>query len=330
MQSSVSIRVVDNCEQQRMAPEKIENYIESGLTTGAISTRRWYERLAAILGASTRRDRVLELIGELIERLGADSTLILRFAAHSAPQLIYGNYPSEERVEKIREYLSGHYALDPFYLRITDCAKVGVMSLREVIEESFDSSEYYRAHYRRAGLIDEICFCCRDGEGGHLTLSMSRAAGKERYSEDELEAARRISPIVTRLLMDGWQEVIESHPTAMDISTMDQHRLIENARVNFGRSILTRREYEILQFLLQGKSIAFISRALNISINTTRVHRKNIYAKLNIRSGSEVFTLFLDVVSKTDYIADRDPLIEYQGAHTASRVRPLLWLAAQR
>jgi DNA-binding CsgD family transcriptional regulator len=204
------------------------------------------------------------------------------------------------------------------------------MSLREVIEESFSSSEYYRVHYRRAGLIDEICFCCRDGEGGHLTLSMSRAAGKERYSENELDAARRISPIVTRLLVDSWRELVESDPASIDISTMDQHRLIENARVNFGRSILTRREYEILQFLLQGKSIAFISRVLSISINTTRVHRKNIYAKLNIRSGSEVFTLFLDVVSKTDYIADRDPLIEYQGAHAARGAKPSMWLAAQR
>ena len=314
------LSMVDNCEKQNMAA----NRIESGLTKETISTRQWYERLAEIIGATSKREGMLELIGELIERLDVDSTLILRFAAQSAPQLIYASYQSDERVEKVREYLSGHYALDPFYLRIGECGELAMMSLREVIEESFSSSEYYRVHYRQAGLIDEICFCCCDGEGGHLALSMSRAAGKERYSDKELDGARRISPIVKRLLADSWHEIADDDQTFVDPFRMDQHRLIENARINFGRSILTRREYEILQLLLRGKSIAFISRSLGISINTTRVHRKNIYAKLNIRSGSEVFTLFLDVVSKTDYVANRDPLIEYQGPRDAAAVRHAL------
>ena len=280
-----------------------------GFSKEVIASHGWYERLATILRASSKDKGMLELIGELTERLSVDSTLILRFPNNSAPQLIYGKYRSKERKTKIEEYMSGHYALDPFYLRIDECNEAGMMSLREIIEESFGSSEYYKVHYRSAGLIDEICFCC-DDEGGYVTLSLSRAAGKERYSEKELEAARRISPVVKVLLAAGWQEL--SSGEHLGEAKEDQHRLIENARINFGRSILTNREYEILQLLLRGKSIAFISRALGIAINTTRVHRKNIYAKLNIRSGSEIFTLFLDVVSKTKYVPNRDPFIQYQ------------------
>jgi len=288
------------------------NRTGGGFSKEAIASHGWYERLATILQASSKGKGTLELIAELTERLSVDSTLILRFPSNSAPQLIYGKYRSKERRTKIEEYMSGHYALDPFYLRIDECNEAGVMSLREMIEESFGSSEYYKVHYRSAGLIDEICFCCDDDEGGYVTLSLSRAAGKDRYSEKEIEAARRVSPIVKVLLATGWRELSSGDQLSPGEAKEDQHRLIENARINFGRSILTNREYEILQLLLRGKSIAFISRALGIAINTTRVHRKNIYAKLNIRSGSEIFTLFLDVVSKTEYVPNRDPFIQYQ------------------
>ncbi len=55
---------------------------------------------------------------------------------------------------------------------------------------------------------------------------------------------------------------------------------------------LTRREEEILQLLVRGRSTARIADALCITPATTRTHLRNIYAKLDVHSQQEVLDLF--------------------------------------
>lgn len=54
---------------------------------------------------------------------------------------------------------------------------------------------------------------------------------------------------------------------------------------------LTQREREILGYLLQARSLPYISEALFISEGTTRTHTRNIYRKLNIHSKQELISL---------------------------------------
>jgi DNA-binding CsgD family transcriptional regulator len=64
---------------------------------------------------------------------------------------------------------------------------------------------------------------------------------------------------------------------------------------------LTKREAEITAFILQGHSSLSISLILNISTETVKVHRKNIYRKLRISSQAELFmklSMALKVASK--------------------------------
>jgi hypothetical protein len=120
--------------------------------------------------------------------------LILRYPKGAAPQLLYGRTDHTHRANKIDDYLLGHYVLDPFYGRAEYCSDQGLSSLRDVIEEDFAASEYYKTHYQASGLIGEMCFCCVDGAGGHLNLSLSRAVGRSHFTPAELEAARAIAP----------------------------------------------------------------------------------------------------------------------------------------
>ena len=55
---------------------------------------------------------------------------------------------------------------------------------------------------------------------------------------------------------------------------------------------LTKREKEILQFLIDGKSYKHIADICNISLQTLFTHTKNIYNKLNIHSRSEIAARF--------------------------------------
>lgn len=53
---------------------------------------------------------------------------------------------------------------------------------------------------------------------------------------------------------------------------------------------LTKREKEIVQLVLQGKTSLTIAQELNLSIKTVETHRKNIYQKLDIHSLPELLT----------------------------------------
>lgn len=59
---------------------------------------------------------------------------------------------------------------------------------------------------------------------------------------------------------------------------------------------LTRREKQILESLLQGKSNEDIAYQLNISENTIRTHISNIYKKVGVKNKSEIFLKLRDMV----------------------------------
>jgi DNA-binding CsgD family transcriptional regulator len=282
-----------------------------GFSKGVIASSGWYAKLADLCGGSFTAAAMIGLADELVQRLSVDSILILRYPTEAAPQLLYGRTDHAHRANKIDDYLLGHYVLDPFYVRAEYCSNQGFISLRDVIEEDFASSEYYKTHYQVAGLIDEVCFCCGDGQGGHLNLSLSRTIGRNHFTSAELEAARAVAPLVTAALRTTWRALSQDVSVREDPRS-EHHLYIENARQNFGRSVLTDREFEILQHLLYGKSVDFIARRLDIAASTVKVHRKHIYSKLNINSQAEIVTLLLEVVGSTKYEPGRDPLAVYQ------------------
>lgn len=55
---------------------------------------------------------------------------------------------------------------------------------------------------------------------------------------------------------------------------------------------LTRREEEILQLLVRGRTAARVAEALCISVATARTHQRNIYAKLGVHNQQDILDLF--------------------------------------
>jgi ATP/maltotriose-dependent transcriptional regulator MalT len=55
---------------------------------------------------------------------------------------------------------------------------------------------------------------------------------------------------------------------------------------------ITTREKDVLKLLLSGFSNKEIAGKLSLSAETIKVHRRNIYAKLNIKSQPELFARF--------------------------------------
>ncbi|WBX85189.1 helix-turn-helix transcriptional regulator [Sphingosinicella microcystinivorans] len=278
-----------------------------------LGTREWYDELTHIFSAQAKAGVALAFIDALYENLKIDSALVLHFPKDEGPRLIFSKIDSKRRSNSLDDYFGGNYVLDPFYLRLNDCRDRYVLSLREVIEENFSQSEYYRVHYKAAGLIDELCFSCDDRQSGHVLLSLSRAQGHQPFAAAEIAAVRIIAPLLLNVLGSSWQDLRAHLTSDTEIVkiTSELHRHLENARLNFGRSLLTRREFGVIQLIMLGNSVELISKKMNISVETVKVHRKHIYQKLNIKSQAEVFSLFLDVVSSTFYEPNCDPLDQY-------------------
>ena len=81
-----------------------------------------------------------------------------------------------------------------------------------------------------------------------------------------------------------------------------ENRLLLN---NFAQKHdISKRELEVIELLLQGKSNKEIEDILFISFNTVKNHIYNIYQKLGVNSRGQLMYYILEAKSKTDMISD--------------------------
>lgn len=201
----------------------------------------------------------------------------------------------------IEDYLNGPYMLDPFFQAILDGTVNGCHRLAELAPDRFRQSEYYRAHYARTRIGEEVgYFFALPGQVTGV-LSFARWNDHPPLTRQEMELLRAIEPSLAGLLARHWAGTAERFPgTAAGRSApraAGQPLPLAQALERFGRSRLSNREREIVTFVLQGHSTESIARHLDISPGTVKIHRKNIYRKLGISTQAELFASFLQSLS---------------------------------
>ncbi|TKB24347.1 MAG: helix-turn-helix transcriptional regulator, partial [Mesorhizobium sp.] len=71
----------------------------------------------------------------------------------------------------------------------------------------------------------------------------------------------------------------------------------EFERAHIWKSLsLTPREQHVVDLVLQGHSTESIARAMRIVPGTVKVHRRNIYRKLKIKSQAGLFARFVEIM----------------------------------
>lgn len=283
------------------------------LTSEYLLSQEWYAKLAEMFAA---RDAALaEAMFDIFSSvLSSDELMLFHFKKGARPDIIKHRMHNSARERQIDEYRRGFYLLDPFYLALERASRIGALSLTDVVEDSaFHESEFYRHHYHETGIVDELCYCMSDGNGGHLLLSFARSVAMARYHPTQIALAKSLSPIVLLALSNSWKSLVD--PSALGPPSSEEVRLhqdLQKARNNFGRSILTAREFEVVQLMLRGYSIGVIAKRLDMAQGTTKVHRRNIYRKLDIGSQAELFSLFIAVAGAAKVLFDQeDPLVAY-------------------
>ena len=193
-------------------------------------------------------------------------------------------------------YAAGPYLLDPFYVAWVDGLPDGGYRLRDVAPTGFTRSEYFTNYYCQLDQRDELVIFATVNETVTMHMSLGRGVHLPRFTASEAKSLDNLTPIVRAVAREAWKSTFSGHRVA-EVDRLF-HKQVSDAVSSFGQSELTPRETEIVHLLLKGHSAKSVASVLKISPDTVRTHQKSIYAKLRIRSLSELFGLFLERLSE--------------------------------
>ena len=233
---------------------------------------------------SERFRKQLELL--LHQCLPFDNALAIFYPLDGLPQALeeYDAQPSSKPASML-VYLNGLYVLDPFFQACREGYASGVYRLEEVAPDHFRQSEYFLNDFHDNVLEDEVQFILQLPGAGTLSLSLGM---QRRFSAEETGLLTTLAAWVLPLMQQHWQQSTQRVPAAQAMASQ-----IRDALSHFGCGVLSDRELEVARLVLRGFSSKAMAERLNISPDTVKVHRRHLYAKLDISSQPELFSLFI-------------------------------------
>jgi DNA-binding CsgD family transcriptional regulator len=273
--------------------------------TGAIGDADWF-------------DTVLNLLGTVC---ALDSGGAMVFHRHQRPRRIVHRFNPLERSLPEDAFLSGPYALDPNYQLFLQGCPSGVYWLRDIAPDDFYDTEYYRVFYSQIGLSDSIDLLWRINADTALNIFIERSISQPQFQHADIIAIQAIAPLIFAATAKHQQ--LTAAAAHVDTEQL-MHRKVQSTIANFASSLLTRREREVLFYMISGYSSALTAQRLQATEGTIKIHRKNIHRKLDIGSQAELFSLFINCIPFAAPEGDGDPLRIYQKAPASSKPKGLL------
>lgn len=265
---------------------------------------KWHQTLARVVERDFSDDAIGELLRGLERLIDCSPGMVLRYPKGKSAKITHERLLADDaKSHHVDIYEDGAYLIDPYYRAAIDDELEGVFGLKDVTPVGFEESEYFNLYYQQADLLDEICFIFKADHGVLVSISLARRQGTQKFSADDLALLKIIEPLVKSILLK-WS-------ASLDNETVNLEQHLDGALKNFGSSLLTPKEREIVFLLLHGHSMKSVAERLNNSQETIKHHRKNIYSKLDIGSQSELFYLFIDSVRNSSGHMDEDPLTDY-------------------
>lgn len=251
---------------------------------------------------------------QLIEQLDSDAFLPTLFSALArdvaiknfivfsyrqgfAADLVHSNLDIDHLGRQMQPYTNGLYMLDPFYVADMQERRHGLLHLGEVAPEDFETTEFFVAFYAAVGVLDEAHYVVPLGPGRSVHLFMEREAPQYRFSPADLARLRTLTPLIDRAVRRHWAWR-DRALAASQAAPIQSAGGIDGVIRNMGAGQLTPREAEVIALSLRGHSSKLIAHRLGISEGTVTNHKRNVYEKLGVHSQSQLFSLFLETLSR--------------------------------
>lgn len=224
-----------------------------------------------------------------------DMSCAFAYRYDHTPEVIHDGYSAAVSRDALSRYLKGGYLLDPFYVACISGEKAGLWRMREIAPDGFFSSDFVSSREvhpciseDEGSLVEEIGFIIPLGDGASAVYSLMRNKGGSPFSTNEFERLQVISPIIAASMQRhrGGSGTTQQSPP--------QYGTSESAfRLAFGDR-LTPTQHNVVRLILRGHSNVSIAAHMGIAEGTAKLHRHNIYRRLNITSQSELFQLFIE------------------------------------
>lgn len=249
-----------------------------------VSDLAFHQRLARVMEHIGGEGFWPALSAFLCHGVGFDSWVAMIFRAAQSPQVLYEGDSDQVEDVLFTEYVRSFYSLDPFYLFSQGTFTPGLYRLDEVAAEHFRKTEYYQRYFALNVFEDEVQFMLPMAPHGVLTLSLG---SKLRFTDEEIGLLCLYTPWLLPMMRVACEPQISSAGVAPNQGVS----LEEQLRRGFPQ--LTDREVQTAMLLLAGHSSKAIAARLAISPETVKVHRRNLYEKLQVSSQAEIFALFM-------------------------------------
>ena len=238
-----------------------------------------------------------ELVAALKTIVDFDYAVMFAYYRDSRPIDLYDDFPAAKRRVMVDTYQDGPYLLDPLFLACSRQVEPDLYRLKDLAPDRFYQSEYFRSYYVQTGLSEEIGFIVALPGSVMAVISAMRSNKNPAFSAREFAQLRAAYPVVSAAAARHWHDLHRSFANAEEPRPSIIQRNIDYAFQNFGKSVLTPRERDVVEYVLKGYSSEAIGQVLGISAGTVRIHRKNIYTKLGINSQGELFSQFIEALS---------------------------------
>ncbi|OYQ23863.1 helix-turn-helix transcriptional regulator [Pseudomonas mandelii] len=266
------------------------------LTFGAL--HKWHGDLRQAFAHIDEPDALSFLASAFGHLVSIESVMISLEHKDRPPQLLYQRgIPEKYRESIIDRYFSGGYLLDPFCLAVEQGLAEGFYHLEDIAPDNFFDSEYYKTYYLKAGSSEDSFYIVDTGHDTQVSVSLFQGFGGESLRLEQLNLLRAVEPLVREFISEFSRRGLQLSAVNEGVRD-DLKQRVQSAFENFGCDLLTEREREVAHMVLRGHSVKSTASQMSISPETVRMHRKNLYLKLNIGSQSELFALFIEWLRK--------------------------------
>lgn len=269
--------------------------------------------LAAQVGLPAFYEKAAGFLRGLID---SEVGIVLQYSADQRPRYLSVQADAARR-RGAREaaYLDGPYVLDPVYQMVQRGVADGVYAMASYVPDDFYRSEFYQCFFRNTRLVDTLDVLWRLDERSAIAFCLGREEGTPPFGAAEFALVQHVLPLLFALMRRHHQIAA---PQQHDEADRRMHRQVQSTMANFGASLLTKREREVVYYMLSGYSSEQTAERLQTAEGTIRNQRKSIHRKLETGSQAELFSLFIQCIPFAEPDSDVDPLTRFQGPGPAA------------
>lgn len=230
--------------------------------------------------------------------LDFDNIVVIKFDQCKIPIVIFKDISGPDVFRLIdKDYLTGAYLLDPVYHYHLEGKPSGIFRLLDIAPDQFKRSRYYEWYYGRIGIIDEISIIAKVSDNTTITISMGKdSSTNELFSQKNYHSLNEIKHVFIELIMKHYTESYNSTAFLVGKSTLsDELSILVTNKLHIN---LSKRQAEVALMILRGHSSSSIGLNLDISSQTVKVFRKQLYKKCNISSQAELFSIMMPLLTQ--------------------------------